>query len=246
MQKQALIPLLFASIILTGCSKLEPASEFVIDGIHDVEIGVAGNILNLTVSQTQGNSLPVAITVTDLPSGITTSKPSVNTIPGHSASIGFYPTGAAPGTYPVHIVAASSEYSRTYSCNLIVTSFDGFRFGGIEYNNDSTEIEYMISRFTVYAGSNPSDFMMAEWRHPLPIADGTYTIPISKLSSDMQVYVQTSYPGGRYVYRNDASKNEAILKILHGKATLFIGDLLLVSDANTSDTKHLHVSTRFK
>src|ERR1044072_9453047 len=143
MFRKTFYALLLVPMIFTACKKSDKTNDFVINGIHDVDLGATttgGNILALAIVQGSGAQEPVTITVTNLPGGITADITPASGTPSFSSSITFKQSGnATAGTYPIHIVGTSASYSKSYDLNLTVPSLNGFVLGGTTYRTSSLQ-----------------------------------------------------------------------------------------------------------
>lgn len=235
--KKALFALLLAPILFASCSKSDsgPSNEFVINGIHDVNIGtVGGNILGLTVMQSSGTQEPVTLSVTDLPAGVSADIQPASGTPAFASSITFTRTGnAAAGTFPIHIVGTSSSYTKSYDLNIIVPTMNGFVVDNMAFSAANVSRytggtpPYLFSDVIVNSTDNGGGTFNASLSQAFPSTDGTYTYKIGGYSSNSMNLNFSSSLLGNYVNNSADSSLTATLVISGGKLHLTIPNIKL-------------------
>lgn len=249
--KKILFALLLAPLFFTACKKDDPANEFAINGIHDVNFATAGsNVLALAIVQTSGAQQPVTLTVTGLPAGATADIQPASGTPAFSSAITFSQGTAAAGTYPIHIVGTSSSFTKSYDLNLVVPALNGFVFDGKSYSRSTlmhtvnSFPPYVIASILISSFDNGGGYLQADLGQAWPTTDGTYTYHIGGMANNaLNLAFSSNGTSASYDSYDIADTTKtATLKIAAGKFTLQVNDAILGNSSNPSMTKTLVVN----
>jgi len=242
--KKLFFALLLTPVLFASCKKSDgPSNEFIINGIHDVNLGTAGgNILAVAVAQTSGTQEPVTITVTGLPAGLSADVQPASGTPAFGAAITFSRTAnTAGGTYPIHIVGTSASYTKSYDLNIVVPQLNGFMADGKAYGGSMSHPTggfppYVYSDIVITSTDNGSGYFDASISEDFPATDGTYTYKIGGRSNNSMNLNFSGNSSTTYFNNQDDSTLTATLTISGGKFSLTIPSIKLYAMSGGTST----------
>ena len=196
-------------------------NQFVINGVHDVNMGTAGgNILPLSVALSSGVQEQVTLSVTNLPAGMSAAISPVAGTPAFSSTITFTQTGSTPaGTYVIKIVGTSASYTKSYDVNLIVSAINGFLFDGNLYN--ATSASGTVSNANIIFSAQSTDFgggnliCYIYQGNNNSLSDGTYTYHIDGTNNFTLDKMRVSFVGaaGSFDLKTNTVETATLKKI---------------------------------
>lgn len=244
--KRILFALLLAPLFFTACNKDDngsSASEFVINGIVDVNMAT-NNVLAVGVAQSSGAQLPVELSVSGLPSGITAAIAPANGTPAFASVITFLKDNTAvEGTYPIKITGKSSVYTKSYDLNLVVPQSNFFKFNNTKYSVDNVGRMFNSGYSYLFATNtaNNARTSIAFASPTLPTSNGNYNIVKNASASNEVQLICSIIPGISY-YSDGIDGKVAKVIVNNGKITVSFSDVLMKDQSGNTTNASVYLS----
>jgi hypothetical protein len=140
MKKLSLI-LVAILVGLASCNKSDKTSStanFNITGLKDVDLTNTSNAsftLPISIVPAGGAADTVSLTFSGLPDGVGVDYSPATGITPFTSSLKFtYDYSGTGGTYPVTITGVGHSGEKSYTVNVTLGDYRGWRFGGIQYD----------------------------------------------------------------------------------------------------------------
>jgi hypothetical protein len=260
---KTLFLILFVLPFFCSCKKGENTSAdpgFSINGIHDLDMTQQrGDFLSLTVKQKDSSQKQdVAITVENLPIGVTATVLLTSGNPAISHVITFKNDLSSPGgTYPIKIVGTSAAGRKEYDLNLTITSFSGWTIGNrtakvgswmiqdrvVHPRTLDTNRAYIICNGDVVAGDDMISFHFSH-KNALPKEEGQqYIFKTSEpdywyLPQKDEVTILVKDPIG--LYQHAQAGQTIALSYIKGRYTIKGNGIIIGESASTISEKELN------